>query len=121
MHAWLMAQHADMAPDFQVVAAVAMKEAVLAGEANGSALARLVDRNRLLQKQPQVYALNPDVTSDGTLRFNVEDPANLDARRKEIGLVPFYCLALELSEARALPIEWPQGVLFVPTECPKPE
>ncbi|MCC8364399.1 hypothetical protein LK996_15105 [Lysobacter sp. A6] len=121
MHAWLMAQHADMSPDFQVAAAAAMKEAVLAGEANGGALSRLVDRNRMQQKQPQAYALNPEVTPAKTLRFDIEDPANLDARRKEIGLAPFYCHAVEMSESRKLPIEWPQGVLFIPTECPEAE
>lgn len=121
MHAWLMAQHADMRPDFQVVAAAAMKDAVLAGEANGGALSRLVDRNRAQQKQPQVYGLNPEVTPANTLRFDIEDPANLDARRREIGLPPFYCHAIQMSGSRKLPIEWPQGVLFIPTECPEAE
>ena len=122
MHAWVLAQHADMAPDFQVVAAAAMKDAVLAKEANAEALSRLVDRNRTLQKQPQVYALNVEETADKTLRFlPIDDPANLDARRKEIGLAPFYCHAMGVAHARELPIEWPQGVLFVPAQCPTNE
>jgi len=117
--AWLLVQHADMDPDFQVVAARAMKDAVLEREADGERLALLVDRNRFLDQLPQVYGTNTDDTAAGTLRFrDIVNPASLDARRAEIGLTPFYCHALALAKKRGLPLEWPQGVLFVPAECP---
>ena len=55
--AWRLTQHADMDPQYQVLAAQQLKNAVLTGEASGRDLALLVDRNRRLTDQPQVYGM----------------------------------------------------------------
>lgn len=117
--AWMLTQHADMDPEYQVMAARLLKGAVLAKEANPSSLAVLVDRNRRLTDQPQVYGMQYYKGADGTVRFfDIITPGQLDKRRADIGLEPFYCWALQASsQYGGAPIEWPAGVLFVPDEC----
>lgn len=118
--AWLLTQHADMDPQYQVIAGQQMKTAVHAGEASGEHLAVLVDRNRRLNDQPQVYGMQFARTPAATIRFyDIVNPADLDRRRKEIGLPSFHCWALEASATHGgVPIEWPAGVLVVPEACP---
>ena len=91
-NAWLIAQHSDMDPAFQRFAAEKMKASVLVGEASGKGLALLVDRNRRMQKQPQVYAMQFSIQDKMRIVFLlIEAPESLDQRRKEIGLEPFVC------------------------------
>ena len=118
--AWLLAQHADMDPEFQSWAANRMKQAVLAGEASGNGLALLVDRNRRLNDLPQVYGMQSYKTPTGTVRFyDIVNPAELDARRKAIGLASFHCHALDVSKRNGgAAIEWPAGVPKSPDACP---
>lgn len=115
--AWLLTQHADMAPDYQVYAAQQLKAAVLEHEAEPWTLAVLVDRNRRLQNQPQVYGRQFENESGAIRFFEIEHPEALDIRRKEIGLEPFYCWATKVSGENRIPLNWPSGVLFVPSEC----
>ncbi|QNK02264.1 DUF6624 domain-containing protein [Dyella telluris] len=108
--AWLIAQHADMDPDFQLFAARLMKSKVLIHQADGELLALLVDRNARMQKQPQTYGMQYR-QDDGVIRFlPIEDPAHLDDRRKEIGLVPFACRFRDVQSKNKGEIEWPEGV-----------
>lgn len=118
--AWLLTQHADMDPEYQVLAARSMEVAVHLKEADASRLSLLVDRNRRLNHLPQVYGNQFEKGDDGTVRFfAIVSPHALDARRKEIGLSPFYCVAMKASALNnGAPLEWPTGVLFVPTTCP---
>lgn len=119
--AWLIAQHADMDPGFQVYSADKLKTAVLAGEAKGERLALLVDRNRRLQKQPQVYGMQFNVQDNSKVVFlQVEAPELLNPRRKEIGLEPFFCYINSVVTQRKLPAEWPLGVLYEPAICSGP-
>lgn len=117
--AWLLTQHADMDPQHQVAAARLMKHAVLAKEADPARLALLVDRNRRLSDQPQVYGMQFYTAQDDVIRFfDIVTPAQLDARRAEIGLEPFFCYAISLSKRHAnQPLEWPAGVLLVHDDC----
>jgi hypothetical protein len=117
--AWLLTQHADMDPEYQVLAAQQMKYAVMAKEASAWNLAVLVDRNRRLTNQPQVYGMQTFVDAGKTLHFyDIVSPGQLDARRKEIGLPSFFCWALQLSrQNHSASIEWPVGVLFAPGDC----
>lgn len=119
--AWRMTQHADMDPQYQVLAAQQLKYAVLGGEADAWDLAVLVDRNRRLTNQLQVYGMQFMTLPDKTIRFyDIVTPSQLDARRKEIGLASFYCWALQLSrQNKGASFEWPAGVLFAPQECPE--
>ena len=117
--AWLLTQHADMDPQYQVLAAQQMKYAVLGGEADALDLAVLVDRNRRLTNLPQVYGMQFMTTPGGVIRFyDIVTPSQLDARRKKIGLPSFYCWALHISRQHGnVALEWPTGVLFSPREC----
>lgn len=118
--AWLLTQHADMDPQYQVLATQQLKYAVLGKKAEPWDLAVLVDRNRRLTNQPQVYGMQFFTLPDSTIRFyDIVTPSKLDARRKEIGLPPFYCWALEISSENGhASIDWPAGVLLTPQECP---
>jgi hypothetical protein len=120
-NAWLLAQHADMDPAFQVFAASKMKAAVLAGEAKGNLLALLVDRNRRLQSQSQVYGMQFNVQERSKIVFlPVETPEQLNQRRREIGLEPFVCYITSMTAEKKLPAAWPDGVPFEPAKCNEP-
>ena len=117
--AWRLTQHADMDPQYQVLAAQQLRYAVLGKEAAAWDLAVLVDRNRMLTVQPQVYGMQFKTMTDKTIRFyDIVTPSELDERRKEIGLTPFYCWAMQLSKQNGnASLEWPAGVLFKPQDC----
>lgn len=117
--AWRLTQHADMDPEYQVLAARQLKYAVLSGEATAWDLAVLVDRNRRLTDQPQVYGMQFMTTSGKTIRFyDIVTPSELDARRKAIGLAPFHCWATGISKQNGgASVEWPAHVLFAPQDC----
>lgn len=117
--AWRLTQHADLDPQYQVLAAQQLKYAVLAGEAAAWDLAVLVDRNRRLTNHPQVYGMQFMSTPGGPIRFyDIVTPSQLDVRRKEIGLPPFYCWALQISKQHGnASVEWPDGILFSPRDC----
>ena len=116
--AWLIAQHSDMDPSFQVMAAEKMKKAVMAGQAKGVLLALLVDRNRRMQNQPQVYGMQYNIVNHERIVFlPVHEPETLDARRKEIGLEPFASYVNETVRQKHMPAEWPNGVLYKPADC----
>lgn len=117
--AWLLTQHADMDPEYQVLASHQLKYAVLAKEAEPQHLALLVDRNRRLNHQPQVYGMQFFREAGGTIQFfDIVTPAQIDRRRKEIGLPSFYCWAHEVSSMNeGAPVQWPAGILFQPEKC----
>ena len=116
--AWLIAQHADMDSAFQIFAASKLKAAVLAGEADGEKLALLVDRNRRLQKQPQVYGMQFNIQDKSKIVFlPVEAPESLNQRRKEIGIEPFACHIHFVTTDNSMPATWPLGVPYEPATC----
>ncbi len=117
--AWRLTQHADMDPEYQVLAARQLKYAVLSKEAEPWDLAVLVDRNRRLNDLPQVYGMQFFSAPDGAIEFySIVSPAQLDSRRKEIGLPSFFCWATRLSKSNnGAAIRWPVGILVRPEEC----
>lgn len=116
--AWRLTQHADMDPEYQVLASRQLKYAVLAEEAEPWDLAVLVDRNRRLNDQPQVYGMQFFTSHGGSVHFyDIINPVMLDSRRKEIGLPSFFCWASSISKDKSAPIEWPAGVPFRHSEC----
>ncbi|MFC4728027.1 DUF6624 domain-containing protein [Coralloluteibacterium thermophilus] len=81
-----------MDPEYQVLAARQMEHAVHRGEADSRRLALLVDRNRRLNHQPQVYGMQSFVAGEGVVAFyGIVNPRQLDERRAAIGLPSFYC------------------------------
>ena len=84
--AWLLVQHADQDRAFQKHCLPLLAEAVKKGEATGAHLAYLTDRVRVGAGEKQVYGTQFH-TVDGKLEPQpIEDEANVDKRRKEVGL-----------------------------------
>lgn len=82
--AFLVLQHAD--PDSQRKYLPLMREAVQRNDALGSQLALLEDRVRVADGKPQLYGSQ---LSGTPLRFApIEDEANVDQRRRSIGMEP---------------------------------
>lgn len=84
-YAWLLVQHADHDLDFQRRCLELLKEAVEKGDASPMHLAYLIDRVRVAEGLPQVYGTQ---VRNGSEPFPIENQANVDARRSEVGLPP---------------------------------
>jgi hypothetical protein len=86
--AWLLAQHADHDRPLQRRCLALLREAVKRGEAAGAQLAYLTDRLRVADKRRQVYGTQLVVVGGRPLPAPIEDEANVDRRRREVGLPP---------------------------------
>jgi len=84
--AWMIAQHAICTPDLQRKFLALMTRAAAAGDVPKRQAALLTDRVLACEGRPQIYGTVLDWDANGTLSCEVEDPANLDARRREVGL-----------------------------------
>jgi len=87
--AWLIAQHAICTPELQRKFLETLTEASLAGEAPAAQVAYLTDRIRFNEGRPQVYGTVLDWDTDGQLSCQIEEPDELDQRRKTVGLLPY--------------------------------
>ena len=87
--AFLLAQHADHAPDLQRAFLDSLRDAVTTGEASLAHLAYLEDRVRVHAGQPQLYGTQFTVTSGNFGPYPIDDPLRLDERRAAAGLEPF--------------------------------
>ena len=83
--AWLLVQHADHDVDFQKHALSLMQEQP-SGEIDTKDLALLTDRVRINSGQPQLYGTQFTQIDGKHVPKEIEDIANVDARRKLIGL-----------------------------------
>jgi hypothetical protein len=86
--AWLLAQHADLEPDFQKQCLQLMKAAP-EGEVRLQDIAYLEDRVRVNFGQPQLYGTQFISSGEQFEVRPIEDEANLDARRTSMLLEPF--------------------------------
>ena len=86
--AWLLVQHADRDPEFQKRRLRLLAEAVKQREATGEQLAYLTDRVRVADKEKQVYGTQFHEVGGKMEPYPIEDEANVDQRRKEVGLPP---------------------------------
>jgi hypothetical protein len=87
--AWLLVQHADREGGFQAQCLKLMKEAP-PGEVEKANIAYLEDRVRVNIGRPQLYGTQFHTDKDGTFGPRpIEDPDNLERRRKEMGLRSF--------------------------------
>jgi len=85
--AWLLVQHADLDPEFQVRCLALLEAAIEEGEAAAVDAAYLVDRVRVNHKKPQVYGTQFRLKDDGTYDPQpIEDPEQVDERRRSVGL-----------------------------------
>jgi hypothetical protein len=84
--AWILVQHADHDRPFQTQCLELLKGAVKKGEATGDQLAYLTDRVRVGEKKKQVYGTQLHWVKGKLQPQPIEDEANVDKRRKEVGL-----------------------------------
>jgi hypothetical protein len=85
--AWLVVQHAIDKPELQRRALEMVRTAVQRGDASALQAAMLEDRIRTFEGRPQRFGTQFDWDADGQLSpLPLEDPDNVDARRREIGL-----------------------------------
>jgi hypothetical protein len=86
--AFLIVQHMQDA-DFRKSSLELLQKAVRDGEARGDQLALLTDRFLVAEGKPQRYGTQTRVTKDGKFEIPpIEDEANVDKRRAEVGLGP---------------------------------
>ena len=83
--AWLLVQHADSDLAFQKECVAKMEPLFAKGEVTGKELAYLWDRVAVSSGKPQRYGTQFD---GGTDLHPLEDPQNVDVRRKQLGLEP---------------------------------
>jgi hypothetical protein len=85
---WTLVQHQDAHPAFQDSVLTAMKPLVDSGEVSGILYAYLLDRVRRNTGRLQVYGTQLQLNADSTSyeMQPCEDPANVNTRRKSIGL-----------------------------------
>lgn len=100
--AFLFAQHSDEDTEFQKQCLEKMK-AMAEGEVSKQHLAMLTDRVLVREGKPQRYGSQLSMV-DGKLKPSpIEDEANVDARRKEMGMMPLaeYIKRTEESQPQA--------------------
>ncbi len=90
--AWLIAQHADHDPEFQAECLVLMKAEYEKDRksVNPKNIAYLEDRVRVNTGRPQLYGTQFFADENGVFQARpIEDPENLDERRRGAGLSSF--------------------------------
>jgi hypothetical protein len=98
--AWLVAQHAIGEPDFMRLARALVEAEAAAGRVPRWQYAYLDDRIRVFEGGTQRYGTQFDMTPQGPVLHAVDDPAQLDSRRRDAGLGP---IARRLAEAATEP------------------
>jgi hypothetical protein len=87
--AWLIVQHAIDRPSFQREALEALRLAAGRGQVPAMQPALLEDRIRTLEGRPQRYGTQFDWDESGELSpLPIEDPDDVDDRRRAVGLGP---------------------------------
>jgi len=86
--AWLLVQHADRDPLFQMKCLPLLKEAVDAGEANPTNYAYLYDRVHVAQGKKQLYATQTSTNNGITTGeyYPIEDESKVQERRESMGI-----------------------------------
>lgn len=92
-HAWLLVQHSDHRPDFQKAVLEKLDAARAKGETLPANYAYLWDRVAVNEGRPQRYGTQGTARSGTWTPAPLEDPAGVDARRKEVGLEPLAAYA----------------------------
>lgn len=84
-NAWLLVQHADRDVAFQEQCLALMKQEK-PGEVNPRNIAMLEDRIRVNKNQPQIYGTQHDEVDGKYVPRPIDDEANVNERRKKMGL-----------------------------------
>ena len=86
--AWMVAQHSICTPRLQRKFLKLLEEAVGKEDVPAKQAAMLVDRIRFNEDRPQVYGTVLDWDENGVLGCPLENPEEVDKRRKDVGLPP---------------------------------
>lgn len=86
--AFVLVQHADTQPDFQLALLPEIQAAHAAGELPAEALALLTDRVLKNTGQPQRYGTQVIIGAGQIKVYTLEDPEQVDQRRASLGLPP---------------------------------
>jgi uncharacterized protein DUF6624/nudix hydrolase family protein len=86
--AWLLAQHADLNPEFQRRCLEFLRQAAERCEASAADLAHLTDRVLLASGSPQLYGTQTTVRNGRYVPQRLRHPEAVDVRRAAIGLHP---------------------------------
>jgi hypothetical protein len=84
--AWLLIQHADLDRPFQKKCLELLRAAFKKGEVTGQQVAYLTDRVLVGENKKQLYGTQFQERDGKWAPFPIEDEANVDKRRKEVGL-----------------------------------
>ena len=87
---WLIVQHADLNPNFQRDVLRRLEPLLAQGRVRSRDYAFLWDRVAVADKRPQRYGTQFSCENGAWAPIGgIEDPDQLDARRKKMGLPPF--------------------------------
>ena len=84
---FVLVQHSDFNVDFQQEVLQKMKKEVAKQNASGQNFAFLSDRIEINNGRPQIYGTQVNMSGNTTIKSCI-DTANLDIRRKSVGLEP---------------------------------
>lgn len=113
--AWLLVQHMDADVAFQEHALELMKAAAGAGDASETDLAYLTDRVLLHEHKRQRYGTQFETVDGVAVPQPMENPGNVDARRRDVGLGSMAEYAEQLRRSYNIPAR-PVRPADAPTE-----
>lgn len=85
---WLLVQHADADPEFQVRALEQLQPLAAQGELGRDSIAMLTDRVRLARGEPQIYGTQFLIDKGVFAMRLTEDVDHVEERRRSVGLPP---------------------------------
>ncbi|MGK4569365.1 DUF6624 domain-containing protein [Flavobacterium sp. 3HN19-14] len=88
LHFWIIVQHGDHDVTFQAKVLKAMRKEYEKGNADSKYYAFLYDRVKKNQNKPQLYGSQISWDTGSPLPYNLENPAEVNQRRKAMGLEP---------------------------------
>lgn len=102
---WLVIQHASLEEQERYLPMV--HEAVMAGKSKGSNYAMLIDRIKIERGEKQIYGsqVAEDQASGSYRLLLLEDPANVNERRKALGLIPIESYLSTFFGIEYIPVE----------------
>ena len=103
--AWLIAQHAIGEPDFMRRCRTLLDQESALGHVPRWQFAYIDDRIRVFEGRPQRFGTQIDLRPQGPRIHALEDPSQVDLRRKELGLP---ALAVVLARAMSDPLPTPE-------------
>ncbi|WP_445230677.1 DUF6624 domain-containing protein [Duganella rhizosphaerae] len=101
--AWLLAQHADQAPQFQAALLPTLEQRHADGELSGITLSRYTDRVLVGQGKAQRYGTQFTPEAWATSHFGLPDEQSvreIDQHRRELGIMPLADYVCMMSYAR---------------------